>query len=623
MSTLLQALHNSDGLQAADTELPPQLPSQEAPFVRFPNELKELDRWVLWVKNKIPIDAKTGRNAKTTDPSTWSSYSRVMAIRGRYEGIGCVIAEPYVGIDLDKCRDPETGELEEWALAVVKEADSYTEVSPSGRGIHIWVKGKLPEGRRRAGRAEMYGCERYFTVTGEHLDWTPSNIAECNLANLHAKFVTLDPQYEDSKQMVAPSVSRGSKFDRLMSGEWLGLYGSHSEADLALCVMLAKRHNSDHARIDQEFRKSGLYRDKWEREDYRESTISRAVDAVSRPGTGQQGDYESEQSRAASGGSPPVEIDWRATFKSFDQLDPNPPRFLIENFLPEGITFIGGLPASGKTWLALSIAKALVTATPFLDRYPVPEPLPVLYLIPEVSERAFRSRLTIMQLDDVGDKLLCRTMKDCNRDLGDQALLAAVRDLKPVVFLDTAIRFSNSENENSASGNKQLTDGIFGLSKVGARAIVALHHSVKRGRSSSKSGKRSDPVPTLETALRGTGDFGAMCDAVWGLQCQDESQLLVRAYCLKGREFKEVSQPFSVVGRPHLSETGNFLLEDVLEAQVASEKERALNAFIISNPAATYREVEEALGIPLNKLKEVTQRLGWAPKKKGQNWTKS
>jgi putative DNA primase/helicase len=66
-----------------------------------------------------------------------------------------MIASPYVGIDLDGCRDPQTGVIEPWALEVVRLLDSYTEVSPSGRGLHIWVRGFLPEGGNRRGQVEI------------------------------------------------------------------------------------------------------------------------------------------------------------------------------------------------------------------------------------------------------------------------------------------------------------------------------------------------------------------------------------------------------------------------------------------------------------------------------------
>jgi len=67
------------------------------------------------------------------------------------------------------------------------------------------------------------------------------------------------------------------RFQKLMAGEFTG---DHSAADFALCILLAKRHGCNAFKIDAEFRKSGLYRDKWEREDYRDSTITRAITAV-------------------------------------------------------------------------------------------------------------------------------------------------------------------------------------------------------------------------------------------------------------------------------------------------------------------------------------------------------
>ena len=74
------------------------------------------------------------------------------------------------------CLDPETGEIESWAWEIIEELDSYTEISPSGTGVHILVRGELPEGRNRKGRFEAYDRGRYFTVTGKHLAGTPQSI---------------------------------------------------------------------------------------------------------------------------------------------------------------------------------------------------------------------------------------------------------------------------------------------------------------------------------------------------------------------------------------------------------------------------------------------------------------
>lgn len=103
---------------------------------------------------------------------TWGTFSEALESfgSGRYEGIGFVFcsADPYCGIDLDKCRDPETGELTPEAAAIVDQLKGYAEVSPSGTGVHIIVRGKLPENRRQ-GWIEAYSQDRYFTVTGKAL----------------------------------------------------------------------------------------------------------------------------------------------------------------------------------------------------------------------------------------------------------------------------------------------------------------------------------------------------------------------------------------------------------------------------------------------------------------------
>ena len=69
--------------------------------------------------------------------------------------------------------DPATGEIEGWAQEIIEELNSYTEISPSGTGVHILVRGELPAGRNRKGRFEAYDQGRYFTITGEHLSAHP------------------------------------------------------------------------------------------------------------------------------------------------------------------------------------------------------------------------------------------------------------------------------------------------------------------------------------------------------------------------------------------------------------------------------------------------------------------
>ena len=75
-----------------------------------------------------------------TDPGTWTGYDTAILARATYDGVGCMIGAPFVGIDLDKVRNPQSGQTEDWALHIIRELTSYMELSPSGTGYHIWIQ---------------------------------------------------------------------------------------------------------------------------------------------------------------------------------------------------------------------------------------------------------------------------------------------------------------------------------------------------------------------------------------------------------------------------------------------------------------------------------------------------
>ncbi len=267
--------------------------------------MRDLKQWVCWRSEerdgrptKIPYSPLTSKRASSTDPDTWSGYPEAVAAYKEYEydGIGFVFteADPFCGVDLDRCLDPETGEIEPWAQEIIDELDSYTEISPSGTGVHILVRATLPEGRNRKGRIEMYGRDRYFTMSGRHLKGTPRTVEGRQEQILALRRRVLGepvspnshetPRSEASNGlsnqevlMKAAAADNGEKFRQLWAGDTSG-YTSASEADQALCSLLAFWTGPDSERIDSLFRQSGLYRQKWERTDYRDRTISRALD---------------------------------------------------------------------------------------------------------------------------------------------------------------------------------------------------------------------------------------------------------------------------------------------------------------------------------------------------------
>ena len=269
-------------------------------------DMRDLRQWLCWRSEerngkptKIPYSPLTGQRASSTTPGTWAGYEE--AVRAceehGYGGIGFVFTseDDLCGVDLDGCLNADTGEIEPWARIIIEEVDSYTEISPSGKGVHILVRATLPEGRNRKGRFETYDQDRYFTVTGKHLAGTPQTIEGRQeelravvgrvfgeeSTNDHAKPVAatelVDNGLSDSEVIQkAQAASNGARFSRLWNGDTSG-YGSHSEADLALCGMLAFWTGGDASRIDSLFRQSGLYRKKWERKDYRNRTITEAL----------------------------------------------------------------------------------------------------------------------------------------------------------------------------------------------------------------------------------------------------------------------------------------------------------------------------------------------------------
>lgn len=280
---------------------------------RIPEELITRRQWVCWRPDKTPVNPKTGGNAKTDDPSTWAEFAEAAKLWEEQKdsgiaGVGYQFSsdDPYCGVDLDRCLTPESGELKFCARILIDFLASYTERSPSNTGVHIIIKGKLlREGGNQkqlncGWRVEVYDRLRFFTVTGHHLPGTPTAIedrqAELTLLHLEIfvpekKEVFKSPRpsptlaLTDSQIIARAQAARnGKKFGRLWKGIWQGDYPSPSEADLALCAMLAYWVGPDPGRIDLLFRQAGLFRkDKWDRQTGKSTYGARTIEkAISR-----------------------------------------------------------------------------------------------------------------------------------------------------------------------------------------------------------------------------------------------------------------------------------------------------------------------------------------------------
>ncbi|NLB82553.1 MAG: DNA primase, partial [Clostridiaceae bacterium] len=259
----------------------------------FPKELTALKQWVCWRlepdkksgrDTKVPYSPGTGHRASASNPSTWGTLDEAVDAKDKYSfsGIGFVFTEDcgIVGIDIDHCLND--GKPNEVATDILSRLPpTYIEISPSGTGLHIFLRGKLPSGGNRNSKhgVEMYSSSRYFTMTGVLWKDCVDTIADDNGAIewIHKTFITPLKRNnrtvfksttvvltDDELLKLAYASKDGESFGKLYSGEWQGKYKSQSEADFALCCKLAFWSGRSEAQIDRLFRKSGLYRDKWD-----------------------------------------------------------------------------------------------------------------------------------------------------------------------------------------------------------------------------------------------------------------------------------------------------------------------------------------------------------------------
>ena len=270
--------------------------------------------------NKIPISPITLCGANSVDNRTWGDFEQVISANGKpctykdlktkelkngvVNGIGFVFAPPYCGIDIDHCVDKNTGEICSEALDIIAIMDSYTEFSPSGTGFHIIYKGEIhSDWRKKIANAlgegihlEMYQKGRYFTITGDvyenHTDIREAEnaaqtvykaYAEVNKNRIETTKIRPLPSYNNSSlsdnRIVELATKSNEAFPALWRGDF-GNYGSQSEADLALCNILAFYADGS-TQVDNLFRQSGFMREKWDEKHgaktYGEITIEKAI----------------------------------------------------------------------------------------------------------------------------------------------------------------------------------------------------------------------------------------------------------------------------------------------------------------------------------------------------------
>ena len=266
----------------------------------IPLEMTHFQSWIVWKYEerdgkltKMPYSPHTGMRASVTDPSHWATYGEavatIQASQGHFSGIGFVFSQydPYTGIDLDNPKG-DLGAIERAALVLKTFGNTYSEVSPSGEGIHIIVRGKLPGDGRRRGGIEAYSTGRYFTMTGATYNDAPISENDYYLARLWEELggantpapglVVGSAQTKTDEEVYNKACETNEKFLPLFQGHFQQWYTSQSEADMAL-VNLLSFYSRNREQIARMFLYSELgKRKKAHRKDYLSKMIDKSFD---------------------------------------------------------------------------------------------------------------------------------------------------------------------------------------------------------------------------------------------------------------------------------------------------------------------------------------------------------
>jgi len=482
-----------------ETQNDPSL-TTEKNFKQIPEYLRGLRNWVNWALverggklSKIPIDPKTGKPASPTDPSTWGRFEEAIKHCRECEndytqGIGFVFTKtPLSGIDLDHCRIQKTGHIEPWAMEIVNRFRSYTEISPSGIGLHIIVLGKLPNGVNgcRKGNIEIYSEGRYFTVTGNVLPGTYAEISdrdgllkEFYEENFYKKsdFIEGKPQAQESKVILlfsddeiierAGKAKNGEKFKRLFFDGDISDYPSQSEAEFALATML-DFWTQDPEQKGQILRRSALKREKWDsHKSYLDRTIKSAT-AIEH--------FTQKKDEISS-----PELSFRnlqlPTSLEISNLEIKV-EWIVENLIPqESITMFHSTGGLGKSYLCYNLAYSIASNGMFYGLNV--KQMNVYYIdfenpLPEIVDR-------IKKIGGSENMLIWHLTHNPMPVRFDSDDWEIYKTFPPGLFIIDSLRSSHNLDENSSKDAQFITSRIKELRSLGS-TILLIHHETKIG----------------------------------------------------------------------------------------------------------------------------------------------
>jgi len=508
-------------------------------------------RWVFWrtlkrkgKPTKVPMNPATGEPAKSNDASTWSTRPRAQEWP-QSDGVGLMLGDlgdgrAICGVDLDSCRDPETGKLAPWAKRVIDALDSYTEVSPSGEGVKVFflldaehgLKGGsfVEHGHAREDHPpaiEVYFSGRFFTVTDDA-------IGKRDLRHVSADDVR-DVLDEGRKLAKAPSdASKPAQGDSDLSAivanrpldftrkqvkmilrnldeeEWC----EPREAWLKVGAALHHQYEGDDeglglwdwfSEVSDKFDADDSER-VWKSFKPRRDPITMATlkDAAKR-----STDWDEDKFRAAGDDAPEesnkrkrsatLDIYWGEADDGVDDLEP-----LIDDFLfQQSLGAIYGKYGEAKTFVALDMALSVATGRPWLGREVTQGA--VLYVAPEGYIGLKQRREAWCKHHRIGrapkDFALVRGSLNLQKPDGVtlEALAAAAKERRAkLIIIDTLNAVFGGGDENESAAMSKARHELERLRDLSGAAVLVVHHAGK----------------DIDRGLRGSSVLGGALDTV-------------------------------------------------------------------------------------------------------------
>lgn len=494
------------------------------PFYKY----KDKKMWLASNEDKKPISPITGMGKEWNKPESWGTYAdlekHLESNPNHIPAIALSKECELVTFDLDNAID-SNGKILPWAQNIIDRlAGAYIEKSSSGRGFHIFAMGSKPgpttvKSYPSGGKLEIYDTNKAMRLTGEQyrpcdrlIDLSPviedlyhALFPEKNEQEKDKSTLKKSPPLKDEEVIeLCQRAKNADKFTSLFDRGNLAEHdGDHSSADLSLCSLLAF-YTQDIAQIDRIFRASKLFRQKWERKDYRENTIKKALEGLKETYQG----HNSDKENVYKAGLRPLGLSQFLTTKI-----PERP-FILPWCREQNTCMIHAWRGVGKTLFSLNVAYAIASGGNFLG-WQVTNPRKVLYIDGEMPAIALQERLSNIVRRNKGTtpknddyfQILASDMQEQGIPYLDtsegQAIIQPYVQNAEVIILDNLSTLT-CQPENDAQSWIPMQQWVLSQRRAG-KTVIIIHHSGKTGAQRGNS-KREDILDVV-ISLRRPKDY--------------------------------------------------------------------------------------------------------------------